>query len=343
MSNLTLSDDIISEISIALDGKCSLSIRATALMLGIDEKALRKSFATAGTLSPSELAQSQAEKRFDPADFSKPGIPDPALCLFDYMDIMNELVFLESHAARQDRIADLDDARALEVINKAKALLMATWQGTGIATTQQMAEYYEVSEDTVGKVYRRNKDELLLDGAKVLRGKDLKAVVSTIDIAETRVDSETDIMSVSESRRTSLLIWTPRAALRLGMLLRDSLVAQQVRTLLLDIAASQPKNFVVSQNLKALPLPPISPRNQIRKLVNDYAFFTGFQHERVYRKIYMALIDHYDYDAWKTTKPKGNKLDQIEADGQLQNLLVVANHYLQVPANLPENKQPDES
>jgi hypothetical protein len=208
MSNITLSDDIKSEISIALDGKCSLSIRATALMLGIDDSALVRSFQTVLTLSPSKLVQNLTEKGFEPADFSDFGIPDLALPVVAF--------YYATQAGKR-------------CTEQAKAVLQVL-AGIGARTWLQ-----------------------------------------------------------------------------------------------------QSKSFVVSENLKALPLPPISTRNQISKLVNDYAFATGLQYERVWRKIYAALNDHHNYDVGKK-KPKGSKLDQIEADGQLENLLAVAHHYLQLTA-----------
>jgi phage regulator Rha-like protein len=80
-----------------------------------------------------------------------------------------------------------------------------------------------------------------------------------------------------------------------------------------------------SEAVPALPpvMPEITTRKQINKLVNDYSFFTGFQHERVWRKIYTALNDHFEYDIYKK-KEKGSKLDRIEKDGHLENLLTVA-------------------
>jgi hypothetical protein len=81
MSQIALSDDIKSEISIALDGKCSLSIRATALLLGVDDSALVRSFQTVLTSSHSKLVQNLTDKGFKPADFSESGVPDLAAAL----------------------------------------------------------------------------------------------------------------------------------------------------------------------------------------------------------------------------------------------------------------------
>lgn len=135
---------------------------------------------------------------------------------------MNDLILLESVSARNSAIADLNNDRATEHLNKAKALVMAMWQGAGAATNQQMAEYFEVPLDAIESVVRRFKDELTSDGLKVVKGKDLKDVSA--------------ILAESQNRIPSLTVWTPRAALRLGMLLRDSDVAKQVRNVLLNIA-----------------------------------------------------------------------------------------------------------
>ncbi len=137
---------------------------------------------------------------------------------------MNDLILIESQSARNETMLNVSDDRAIEHLNKAKALTMALWQGTGIATTKQMAEYYEISEDTVQTFVKTNRDELLLDGLKTIKGKELRDVVS--------------ILNTTSEKTPSLTIWTPRAALRLGMLLRDSLIAKAVRTVILNIVES---------------------------------------------------------------------------------------------------------
>jgi hypothetical protein len=133
-------------------------------------------------------------------------------------------VLLESKTARDGQLTQFSHNAASDVLSKAKALVFALWQETGAATTQQMAEYYEVPVDAVESVLRRNRDELESDGVNTLKGSDLKAF---------RYHS----VNLTESSKTArVTIWTPRAALRLGMLLRDSEVAKQVRNILLDVA-----------------------------------------------------------------------------------------------------------
>jgi hypothetical protein len=133
-------------------------------------------------------------------------------------------VLLESKAARDGQLTQVSHESASDVLSKAKALVFALWQGTGAATTAQMAEYYEVPVDAIESVLRRNRDELESDGVNTLKGSDLKAFrYASVNLTEA-------------SKTSQVTVWTPRAALRLGMLLRDSEVAKQVRNLLLDVA-----------------------------------------------------------------------------------------------------------
>jgi hypothetical protein len=141
----------------------------------------------------------------------------------------NEEVLLESPSARNFQLAQIED-RAEELLNKAKALHFALWQETRteIATTEQIAEFYEVSIETVSKAAKRHRVEFESDGLRVLRGKELGVVM--------------DKLSITNKTR-NLTIWNPRATLRLGYLLRDSTVAKAVRTTSLDFIeqAASPK------------------------------------------------------------------------------------------------------
>lgn len=93
--------------------------------------------------------------------------------------------------------------------------------------------------------------------------------------------------------------------------------------------AGQPQVETQSQPLLSS-VPEISTRNQVRKLVDDYAFFGGQQHERVWRKLYRELEYRHGYDISKK-KCKGSKLDQIEADDMLDKLLAIAQLLLTIP------------
>ena len=136
-------------------------------------------------------------------------------------------VLLESKAARDNQLANLQHDKAKEILAKVKTLLFSLWEGTGRATTEQVAEFYNVSTDTVKKIVIRNRQELETDGYLVLSGFPLKSYVVR------------DKLSLTNKVR-NLALWTPRATLRLGMLLRDSEEARQVRTTLLNVAEAVP-------------------------------------------------------------------------------------------------------
>lgn len=138
------------------------------------------------------------------------------------MTILSDSVLLESKSARDNQLARVSHDRAATILGKVKGLYFALWQGVGAATTEQMREFFEVNIDAVEAALRRCRTEFQSDGLKTLKGKQIKDFkhVSALE-AET-------------SKAPSLTIWTPRAALRLGMVLQDSPVAKAVRTSLLD-------------------------------------------------------------------------------------------------------------
>ena len=132
---------------------------------------------------------------------------------------ITEVVLTESKSARTEQLANMSNERAEKTLNKVKSLFFAVWEGTNFATTQQMADFYEVPEASIRQALSRHSDEFEFDGVKLLKNKSLRDV--------------RDILSLT-SKAPQATVWTPRAALRLGMLLRDSEIAKQVRTTLLD-------------------------------------------------------------------------------------------------------------
>jgi hypothetical protein len=129
----------------------------------------------------------------------------------------------------ENLISKLNQQQAEEILNRAKALVFAMWQwkGTGVVTSKQLAEYYEVKERTIRTIVENHKIEFESDGSKVLMGADLRELTK---------------FGITTAQR-NLRVWTPRAALRLGVLLTKSAVAEQVRGLLLSLVQiQQPQN-----------------------------------------------------------------------------------------------------
>ena len=138
------------------------------------------------------------------------------------MSILSDSVLIESKSARENRLKNVSHDRANEILSKIKTLYAALWQGIGASTTEQVVEFYETKTDAVESALRRYRSEFESDGLKTLKGRQLR---SFKDVSAPKAES---------SKAPSLIIWTPRAALRLGMVLRDCALAASVRTSLLD-------------------------------------------------------------------------------------------------------------
>lgn len=115
--------------------------------------------------------------------------------------IVPESVLVESRSARDSRMANVTHERAEDATSKAKALMYfaVVYQGNKIATTKQVAEFYEVTEDVVRMAYSRHKDEFALDGIQELKGKALKTLLA--------IDHNSLLCPNSVTRLTA---WTPR-------------------------------------------------------------------------------------------------------------------------------------
>lgn len=121
------------------------------------------------------------------------------------------------------------------VLDKVKKLFLV--KGMEIMTMLQIAEFYDVMFNDVSQCYQRNQDEIYYDGAII-------SEPNNIDEYEELQDDTTELgQSIKhedyENAMTfinhSKLIFSNRAVLRFGMHLRESEVAKEVRTQLLNI------------------------------------------------------------------------------------------------------------
>ncbi|WP_416977891.1 restriction endonuclease [Streptomyces sp. T028] len=140
--------------------------------------------------------------------------------------MINESVLLESTTLRAS-VLDRTD-----VLDRVKALSLLP-DGMHV-TTAMAAAYFRVTAEVIRQLTKRHRNELEANGMTVLRGADLRKF-------------ESDNMSLSPTSypqaRRSLTIYSRRAVLNVAMLLRDSDIARQVRTYLLDmehLARTQP-------------------------------------------------------------------------------------------------------
>lgn len=141
---------------------------------------------------------------------------------------MNELTFTEDRNLRDNCISHY------EVLERVKNLLLIP--GMEFATMKQVAEFYDVEVKAIEKVCLRNKDELISDGVELKSYKDFLIRQDVgLETVKGKVLLTLENGNVLSVPNRGLKVFPRRAILRIGMLLRDSAVAKEVRTQLLNI------------------------------------------------------------------------------------------------------------
>lgn len=128
---------------------------------------------------------------------------------------MNSNALIESYTLRQSVINRTD------ALDKVKKLTLLPDDVN--ASIEMVATYYEVSRKAVDSLILDNREELESDGLKVLTGQELSSFKE---------------MGVIGKNSSAFTIIPRRAILRIGMLLRDSIVARAVRDHLLNLEAA---------------------------------------------------------------------------------------------------------
>jgi len=119
-----------------------------------------------------------------------------------------------------------------EVLEKVKELLLIP--NTEFATIKQVAEFYEVGEEAVKAIVFRFKKELEPDGMVSKNGSETKEFLVSCNLQPTNHQGYFSIENINFAYKSNTF-FPRRAILRVGMLLRDSAVAVEVRTQLLNI------------------------------------------------------------------------------------------------------------
>ena len=110
-----------------------------------------------------------------------------------------------------------------------------------VMTTKMVAEYFEVDVKTIQSVYQRNKSEVDSDGVVVEVGNRIRQKLDTfkVQVSNHRGYFSVNGLNLSNANNT---LFPRRAILRIAMLLRDSEVAREVRTQLLNVVEHVTKN-----------------------------------------------------------------------------------------------------
>lgn len=143
---------------------------------------------------------------------------------------MDDVALIESHALRKQFCTE-ENTSVLEKVGQ-----LVKIPGTAWATTEQVAKFYQVSEKTVRSIVIRHKKELDSDGYNVLLKKDL---------GELHLEAHKKLAR-------NIAIFPRRAVLRIGMVLRDSSVAKQVRNYLLNVEEVSTKSDISNDTLNKI-------------------------------------------------------------------------------------------
>ncbi|MFF1412722.1 restriction endonuclease [Streptomyces sp. NPDC058289] len=125
--------------------------------------------------------------------------------------MINESVLLESRTLRTSVL------ERTEVLDRVKVLSLLP-DGLHV-TTAMVAAYYEFSIQVMDALVFDHRDELSANGYRVLTGAELTYFKQVSGLS---------------SRAAAIALYSRRTVLNVGMLLRDSKVARQVRAYLLD-------------------------------------------------------------------------------------------------------------
>lgn len=141
---------------------------------------------------------------------------------------------VDNHDLRNELIA------RTEVLDKVKKLLLIPEMNC--MTIRQVADYYEVDVDTIKRCCQRNRTEIVGDGVANKTPKIFKEILKGTTCSVKNFEQKNGKLAIQIDDNTRLEIpnrgikcFSKRAILRIGMLLRDSKIAQEVRTQLLNI------------------------------------------------------------------------------------------------------------
>ena len=144
----------------------------------------------------------------------------------------------------------------VDVLDKVKDLfLIPTME---CMTPKQVADYYEVPVDTIRTTYKMNREELVSDGAVTHSIGDIKSLIGCESTYQNITNCRGGIeITIDENTKVfipnaGIILYPKRAILRVGMLLRDSVIAKEVRTQLLNIVevAQEEKPEIITQEIQ---------------------------------------------------------------------------------------------
>lgn len=141
--------------------------------------------------------------------------------------VLNDI--LEKEELRQEI---LNNNRSLNIMNKYKTI--TTINNTEYETLDRVAKYFEVDYECIKKLVQNNKRELIKNGLLILKGKETREILGGDNISLHNYKGYFISDNRKFNNRSNTLV-NKRCFLNMAMLLRDSKVAQEIRSKMLDI------------------------------------------------------------------------------------------------------------
>ena len=127
---------------------------------------------------------------------------------------------LRDEAVQTANVDFLDKIKAVQYLTDDMCLSM-----------EQIANYYETSNNTVKTIISRNRDEFESDGMVILKGQELKEFKKKY-LQNDLVSNETESINI---RTPSLTLLTKRSLLRIGLIMTNNAMATRIRNYLLNL------------------------------------------------------------------------------------------------------------
>lgn len=145
---------------------------------------------------------------------------------------MNDIRIENGIEKFEERKRLMENTRNIEVLESVKQII--TLSNSEFVTVQMTADYFEVPLGTIKSLISENNEELVGNGLITLNSKELKEKLVSWNIQPTNFRGyfEADGQRFANNKNTLI---SKRVLLNIGMLLRDSEVAKELRKRILDI------------------------------------------------------------------------------------------------------------
>ena len=148
--------------------------------------------------------------------------------------VLNDI--LEKEELRQEI---LNNNRSLNIMDKYKTI--TTINNMEYETLDKVAEYFEVDYDCIKKLIQNNKRELIKNGLLILKGRETRELLVRENNSPTNYRGYFIADNRKFANKSNILV-NKRCFLNMAMLLRDSRVAQDIRSKILDIVLNGNSN-----------------------------------------------------------------------------------------------------